>query len=132
MQIWSVSFVWSQIAVFAALWWLFDAYVTSHVCMFMYICAYQQQSPVEQRYKELLALRESIPEETGGTAALRLRPHLHPLGKQLHLQRCHAQSAHHTLTDTILIPLTNCYRRWTFVHSNSDNYGNTISSDVDW
>lgn len=30
----------------------------SHVCMFVYICAYQQQSPVEQRYKELLALRD--------------------------------------------------------------------------
>lgn len=44
--------------VFAALWWLFDAYVTSHLCMFVYICAYQQQSPVEQRYKELLALRD--------------------------------------------------------------------------
>lgn len=45
-------------SVFAALWWLFDAFVTSHVCMFVCICVYQQQSPVEQRYKELLALRD--------------------------------------------------------------------------
>lgn len=32
--------------------------VTSHVWMFVFICACQQQSPVEQRYKELLALRD--------------------------------------------------------------------------
>lgn len=100
----------------------------------MNVCVYLCLSATESSGAALqgaTGVEGSVPEETGGATALRLRPILYSLDKQLHPQCCHGQSAHHTLTDTVLITLANCYRHWTFVYSNSDNYGNTISSDVD-